>query len=269
MRPHLIPEALAGCLGLVLASSLALTAWPSFATADTDALQRPEFDREITLRMQDVDIVAVFRAIGGLAHVPFLLELDGDATLRVTLDAINMVCRGILESLANTYGLEYSTADGAVVVRRRGLSSATARIAVGPKPATASVVHYWFDLAVRDRQGSVRPLRRIERPFHVFEPLVFSVTGQPDTMIPTLNPKRGILEPRNVGAFQLTIGVTTDRGDTVELAAELVTRRIVDRTRYLETHVLAMPAASAREQVLFTTDGGYAIVLTAWGRMNH
>jgi hypothetical protein len=235
------------------------------ACANPDPLARPEFHRELSVGMERIDIVAVFRAIAGITGVTFILDFERDPTLKVTLKATNMVCRGILESLASTYGLEYSWSDAGVVVRRRGIASTTGAITVGPPPRPSGPV-YWFDLVARDAQGRAQRFLRVERYLGVFEPLIFYVTGHPDVTTPVLNQRRGTIDQRSLGAFELTLGVKSDTGSNVELVAELVTRRRIDDRRFTEMHAVNRTLATPGELLLFGRDDGYELVVTDWGR---
>jgi hypothetical protein len=231
------------------------------AAAMDDPLARPEFDQEISLQLDGQEVATVFRTIARLVQVRFLLEFERDPSLRVNLSAENMVCRGILESLASSYDLEYSASAQGLVVRRRGVPP-SAPTAVGPRPDFT----YWFELAVRDPSGRNESFPRLRHQPGSGEPMAFSLTGRPDTTVPGIHPRFGTIERRSVGAFELTLIVKTDAGNSLELAAELVTHRNLGDRRYVATHAITTATVGASEQVLFRTEEGMEIVLTAWGR---
>jgi hypothetical protein len=137
-------------LAVVCALSLGTSAW----AAGADPLARPEFDRDITLTMRGETVVRVYDALASFAHVPFILAFDeNDPGLKVTFKAENMGVRAILGSLAKTYGLEYASADTAILVTRKGQPPTEKRKMVGPwQPPTPQ---YRFDYVLRNKEGLV------------------------------------------------------------------------------------------------------------------
>lgn len=248
--------AIAAAVSLWLASAARTGA----ATPPDSPLTRPEFDKEISLHLEAQDVGATLSSIGRLVGVRFLIAFDTDPAIRVNLAAENMVSRGILESLANSYELEYSASGRDVVVRRRSVAAAG-----GPRAARAPAT-YWYEIAARNRGSGGEAFPRLERQPASGRPLVFSVTGRPDTTIPVVHPRLGTLDPTNVGAFQLALTVKADTGSSLELVAELVTHRNLGERRYAAVHSITTATAADSELVLFRTEEGMEIVLTAWGR---
>jgi hypothetical protein len=119
-----------------------------------DPLGRPEFEQDITLTMRGETVVRVYDALASLVHVPFILAFDeNDPNLKVTFKAENMGVRAILGSLAMTYGLEYTKADGAILVTRKGQPPDERRRTVGPWQPP--VPQYRFDYVLRNKEGIV------------------------------------------------------------------------------------------------------------------
>jgi len=137
--------------GILLAVVLAALAAPARAAAP-DPLARPEFDQDLTLTMRGETVVRVYDALASFAHVPFILAFDeSDPSLKVTFKAENMGVRAILGSLAKTYDLEYTKADTAILVTRKGRAPTEKRTIVGPWQAPVPQYRFDYVLRVGDR----------------------------------------------------------------------------------------------------------------------
>jgi hypothetical protein len=249
-------------LGLVVFAGF-MTAFDARASAN-DPLSRPEFSKEISIAVSNMDAAAVFRAIGIATGVPFILDFTPDPTLTVSIEATNMGCRGILESLASSYSLEYGEGPTGVLVRRVGGESIDTPFGVTPSPASAAL--YWFDLYVRDADGRVQRFPRSFREAGHVESGVFHM-GDRDTTIPILNRGSATVTDVSVGAFELALGVRSDDGSSLAIAAELIERRFAKPRSYVEQHTIAVTRVADHETQLFRTARGESIVLAAWGRV--
>jgi hypothetical protein len=229
-----------------------------------DPLARAEFDREMSLEVRDVDVTVVLRTLAEVTSVPIALEFDSDPTLKVSMNAKNMVARGILEALANTHGLEYRSDDEGLVVRRRGVPPAATRIVLGARTARAGPTSYWLDISVR--AANAVPLTRTRMTVRqgVVDTFRMALGVQSVTV---LDRERGVVEPRALGSIELAICVARETGASLDLIAELVVVRPLDGTRYTEEHLVASRAAASGESTLFKTRDGQEIVLNGWGRV--
>jgi len=233
------------------------------ASAD-DPLARPEFDKEVSVDMRDASVVAVFRLLSQVTSVPFVLDFDADPGLKLTFKAENMVCRGILASLAAAHDLEFFSTDEGVVVRRRGLPPAAKRVTVGAWPAKPGP-RYRLEFLVRDSDGRVLYQPRISTQMGVVGQLKLGLNGREVTV---LDRSRGIAEPRYVGGIELAICIKRDSGIGLDLLLEVVNTQPRDEGSYTEDHSVARRTVAPGQTSLFKTADGHEIVLSAWSRIS-
>ena len=262
--PRSLLRSVAPCV--VMIAALAMAALPAAAPASADdPLSRPEFRKEISIAMSDMDVAAVFRAIAVATGVPFILDFTPESSLRISIEATNMGCRGILESLSSSYSLEYVDSPTGVVVRRTGAASSDAPSVASP-PGAATATRYWFDLYLRGADGRVERFQRSFREGRRVESGVFHLSER-DATVPVLNRATAVVEDASVGAFELALGVSRDDGASLTVVAELVERRSLGPRRYEEQHTISSARLSLAETRLFRTAHGDSIVVGAWGRV--
>jgi hypothetical protein len=215
---------------------------PAGAAAVRDPLARPEFDGDITLSMRGESVLRVYDALASFAHVPFILAFDeDDPRLKVSFKAENMGVRAILSSLAKTYGLEYSTADTAILVTRKGQPATEKRKTVGPWQAP--VPHYRLDLSIRSQDGRV-----------LSTPYVTTGLKQEVTMKQGLQ----VFPPR---------GAIGDSIMEVELVPQKETAGGLELGVKWSLHEGATKTAGGSgETLLFTTPHGFQVFLQSWSR---
>ncbi len=262
-RPRCSAGALLGLgAGLILmAFGAAVRAAP--ATGTGDPLARPEFDREVSVDMKDAKMADVFRFFAGLTQVPFVLEFDREQSPTVTFKATNMVSRGILASLASSYGLVYSSTDEGIIVRRRDAPPSAERLTVGAWPSRPGP-RYRLEVLVRDGTGQVVHRSSIAPQLGVVGELRLGLKGREVTV---LDRKRSVAEPRYVDGIELAVCVRRDNGGALDLLMEMVTTQALSDARYVEDHAVALRTVGSGETLLFKTADGHEIVLTGWSRV--
>jgi hypothetical protein len=227
--------------------TLAITVIAALATparaAAPDPLARAELDLDITLNMRGTSVGHVYDALASITHVPFILAFDeDDPSLKVTFQAKNMGVRAILGSLARTYGLEYATADAAILVTRKGQPPTEKRKTVGPWQPP--VERYRLTLVIRSRDG-----RELSKPS------VTTGLHQEATM------KQGVqgIPGSDSGSSFMEVQLTPQKetADGLELDVKWAVHEGTTRT-----------AAGTGETILFTTPQGFQVGLEGWSRQS-
>lgn len=231
---------------------------------DAAVLSRPEFDRELSVQMQQAPLANVFRALGAMINVRFVLSFDPDPALKIDLKAEHMVCRGILASLAKTHDLEYGASDEAVVVRRRG-SAEIATVATSGADRLRSA--YWFVVTARTASGESQTFPRLVCPEDKVTTRRF-ILRNPDQEVSVLDGQVRAITTRNVGDFQLSIAVSQDSVDQIEVSAELVAFQRHSASRYTEEHLVTTRTLPPTETLLFRSSRGDEVFVTRWGRID-
>jgi len=244
--------------------TLAVGGTLSGAVTTSSALARAEFNREITVQMKDADIVDTFRMLARATDVPFILELENDPSLRVTLSARNTPIRMVLASIEQTHGVEYVASEEGILVRRAGLAPTTERITLGAWPPTAGRA-YQLDLLVRDKTARVLYQPRLVVRQGVVGEAKLSLPGPNVTV---LDHRRSLAEPRHVNGFEVNICANGETDAGLDLLMEVVTVRAISSNRYIEEHTVLTHTVGEDhgETVLFREKGGHELVLTGWKR---
>jgi len=247
---------------LLLATSPAATTVRSATSGDP--LSRVEFDKELSVNVKDAGIIDVFRVIAQLTQVPFVLDFENDPALNLTFQAKNMVCRGILASLANASGFEFFSTEEGVVVRRRGYPPAVKRITVGAwPPRRGSGPLYELNFRVVDSDRRVVFRRRISMEMGVVGQLKLGLKGHE---VRVLDRDRSIAEPRYIGGLELAICIKRDTGAGLDLLLEVISSRPIDDASYTEEHSVVQRTVAAGESLLFKTGDGHQVLLADWSR---
>jgi hypothetical protein len=237
---------------------------------------------EVTLKIEDVDVVQLFRALARLGAVPFVLDFEVDPALKVSFKAQNMTLRTTLQSLADTYGLEYGTSEAGIVVRRRGMAPATKPITVGAWPSKPGPL-YRLEIEARDPSGAVvRSAYSVSSRLSPGTP--HQASGHCSIILPaqslgtlkqglpkghdvmTFDRERLIAEPRFVGVIELRFCIKKETSAGLELLFEVVTERPLGDARYEEEHTVVSKTVGPGETLLFETQDGYQLVLKRWAR---
>jgi hypothetical protein len=213
--------------------------------ASSDPLARPEFDQDITLSMPGSSVVRVYEAIASFARVPFILAFDeSDPNLKVAFKAENMGVRAILASLAKSYGLEYASADGAILVTRAGQAPTEKRKMVGPWQPPVPL--YRLQFLIRTRDGHV-----------LSTPWVATGLKQEGKLVQAM---RCLKEAPDLPAFGC------DSRMEVELVPRKETAEGLELELHWAVHEGTTKTAGRGETLLFTTPQGYQLVLQEWSR---
>jgi hypothetical protein len=240
----------------------AVVASASFLGAD-DSLARSEFDREMSVSMEQANIVDVFRLLADATGVPFILDFPVDPSLTVTFNATNMVSRGILASLASTHGLRYSTTRDGVVVYRQDVPRAIRPTRVGNWREEAAP-HYLLEFVFRDSNGRVLARPRISARLGVAEEFRLSVRGD-DVIV--LDRSRSAIETRRIGGLTIVVCIKRHTRSGLEIVMEFVTTRPLGKTRFVEDHILTTKTLGPDGGDLLENDEGHQIALVSWRRL--
>jgi hypothetical protein len=254
----------------MLLGILLLTAFPTISRAETvateDALARAEFDRELSLDMKDMGIVQAFRVLSKVTSVPFVIDFEDDPSLRVTFKAENMVSRGVLASLASTYGLAFSDSDEGLVVRRPGFPSATKKATLGAWPVRPDSAAYRLEFVIQKPEGGTD----FSGAFNLRKGMVGRVTidARGNGGVEVSDRARGIAEPRYSGGVELRVSVLGESTGGLDLLTEFVTSRPLTNDSYAEDHLVRNLRGLPGETVLAQTAAGGQVLLTRWTKLS-
>jgi len=257
-----VPRVLALTAALLLPAPL-LFASPPRSTSE-DALARPEFDKELSIDAKGLGIVSAFRILARSLDVPFIIDFEPEASLTVNLTAKNMVSRGILASLASSYGLEYVSAPEGILVRRTGFPSAAKPVKVGAWPVRPGPV-FEFELLIRGAAGQTIASPKIWTQLGVVASLKQGLEGVRHE-VPVFDRKRNIVEPESKGYFELAFSVTRESADGLDMIVEFIVSKAVSKNSYSEEHVITEPHVGMRETVLAKSADGVEFVLKRWSK---
>ncbi len=254
------PLRLVSLKAIPLALSVLLVPSAAVFGKPPDALDRPEFDRELSVGVEQGDVVSVFRVLAKVTQVPFVLALENDPGLELTLNAENMTVRAILTSLAGGYGLEYATSPEGVVVRRTGAAATRAPITVGAWPPEAGPL-YELTLQVRTEDGQPLSMPKLTTRLNQVAVLKQGLGG--GTVL-LLDQEKAIAEPGYVAGIELRLIPKRQTDQGLELLMELVTARVTGEARYVRDHRVVEKTAGKGATLLFRTDDGHEVVLLDW-----
>lgn len=233
----------------VVAVALVMALWSSGADAASDSadpLARPEFDKEITLRLTGATLVNVFTAVAKIAKVPFVLELQPDPGLKTDFKAERTPIRAVLVTLASSFDLEYSMKPEGVAVRRKGVSPLAGSTVIGTWPG---------------------PQVRVELEVRAADGRVLSTPHITTQMNHACEIKQGMRRDDRRAMLEIVLIPKAETAAGLDLEMTAVESRPVSATRWIEDHRKETFTAGKGETVLFTTDEGVQVVLTGWGRV--
>ncbi len=249
-------------------SALLLTSPPAASGSSLAPVEGPlaraEFDKELSLDVKNVDMVTAFRSLARATGVPFVIDFENDPTLRVTFKAENMVSRGILASLASSYGLEFSASDDGIVVRRPGAPSAAHATTLGAWPARSASPSYRLAFIVRGPDAQTKFSAALTLKKNIVGKVRVNANGQGGVEV---TEPRGIAAPSYAGGFELRVAVEGEADGALGLLTELVTSRPLTRESYAEDHTVRNRRVAPGETLLARTPDGHEVVLSDWTKV--
>jgi hypothetical protein len=228
----------AGLLAVLLAAAPPTRA--AAASPTPAALERAEFDQPITLAMSDAAMADVFREVALRTGVPFVLYVPADASRTLTFNAKNLSARGLLISLADTYGLAYSPDGNDVVVRRSGSAEGGTALRIGPNDPVPIVE---LRLQVLGPKGEIlsspKVITRLNRVAEV---------------------QQGLED------YSLEVKVTPLKvsDGSLELRVATHASQLVSPTRVISDHLVEVKTVVPGPTILFKGEKGHQVVLTDW-----